>query len=109
MQDKPSSSGGEPDKRPLTDEEAMVGRAVLALIASLHPARLTLVELEQQLSKSPKDPVVERVVRDLLDAGLLELDGPYLGATPIALYLSRLGMTDPKRPPQTPGSEGEED
>jgi len=107
MQDTPSSRGEDPEKRPpLTDEEATVGRAVLGLVASLNPARITLVELEQQLGKKPRDPVVERAVNDLLDAGLFELDGPYIGVTRIGLYVSRLGATDPKRPPDSPEAKG---
>lgn len=107
MQDTPSSHGEGPEKRPpITDEEAMVGRAVLGLVASLSPARITLVELEQQLSKKPHDPVVARAVNDLLDAGLLELDGPYIGVTRIGLYVSHLGATDPKGPPDPPEPKG---
>lgn len=95
MQDTPSSHGEGPEKRPpISDEEAMVGRAILGIVASLDPARITLVELEQQLSKKPRDPVVERAVNDLVEAGLLELDGPYIGITRIGRYVSRLGGTN---------------
>jgi len=85
----------------------MVGRAVLALILSLHPTtRLTIYELAHELSRTPEDQTVERVVRDLIGAELLQLDGPYVVPTRAAVYLEQRGwirgMTDPPPPESTP-------
>jgi hypothetical protein len=108
MQDKPSSSGDEPEQpADAQEEEAMVGRAVLALVVSLHPtSRLTISELARELSKSPEDSTVERVVRDLVGAELLQIDGPYVVPTQAAIYLEQRGwirgMVDPPPPRATP-------
>jgi hypothetical protein len=107
MQDQSGSAGKEPEN-PLDahEEEAMVGRAVLALVLSLHPTtRLTIYELSHELSRTPEDQTVERVVRDLIGAELLQLEGPFVVPTRAAIYLEQRGwirgMTDPPPPPET--------
>lgn len=106
MQDKPSSQGDEPERRRISDEDAMVGRAVLSLVVSMYPARFTIVELARQLSKDPADSAVERAVRDLVGAGLLHCDGRRIMATQIALNLDRLGVTRPIDTPPKPDQNG---
>jgi hypothetical protein len=108
MQDQPSSPGEDPQMPAgAHEEEAMVGRAVLALVLSLHPTtRLTIYELARELSKSPEDLTVERVVRDLVGAELLLLDGPYVMPTQAAMYLEKRGWirsmtTEPPPPPKS--------
>jgi hypothetical protein len=102
MPDQPPSEGGE--SRDPADEYEMVERAVLALVLSMHPARLTIFELARELSKGPEDDAVERAIRNLVGAGLLECDGPYAVPTQSALYLERLGLNPSPPPPLKPPS-----
>jgi hypothetical protein len=102
MQDQPNLEGGESHDPPEGHE--MVERAVLALVLSMHPARLTIFELARELSKGPKDDAVERAIRNLVGAGLLECDGPYAAPTQSALYLGRLGLAPGPPPPLKPPS-----
>lgn len=102
MQDQPTPEGDEPrDSAGVPDEDAMVERAVLALVLSFHPATLTIYELARELSKGPEDDAVERAVRDLVGAGLLRCDGPFAVPTDVALYLSRLGVAPTVAPTST--------
>ena len=49
MQERPGSPGEDPQKPDdAHEEEAMVGRAVLALVLSLSPTRLTIYELRER-------------------------------------------------------------
>ncbi len=107
MQDRPSSPGEDPQKPDEAhEEEAMVGRAVLALVLSLSPTRLTIYELARELSRGPEDQAVENVIRDLVGAQLLRLDGPFVVPTKAAMYLEQRGWiraftTDPPPPPKS--------
>ena len=52
MQDNPSSRGEGPDKPDrISDEEAMIGHAVLSLVVSFYPDRISIAELARQLSR----------------------------------------------------------
>jgi hypothetical protein len=106
MQDKPPSHGEDPDKDRVSDEEAMVARAVLSLVISLYPNRVSIIELARQLSKGPEDSTVERAIRDLVNAGLLRSDGHNVIATQIALALDRLRILPPIDPPPKPDQNG---
>lgn len=99
MQDQPPSPGDAPRRR-RSNEDAMVARAVLSLAVSFHPAPLPIAELNRQLSKGSDDPIVERAIDDLVEAGLLHRDDHHILATRIALNLHRLRLYPPPDPDQ---------
>lgn len=101
----PDQPGFEPGESPDPAEGyRMVERAVLALVLSMHPSRLTILELARELSRGPHDDAVERAIRNLVGAGLLECDGPYAAASQSALYLEGLGLAPGPPPPLKPPS-----
>jgi hypothetical protein len=106
MQDQPPSPGEEPRPRRITDEDAMVSRAVLSLAVSFYPAPLPIAELNRQLSKSQDDAAIERAINDLVTAGLLHRDDHHIVATRIALNLYRLNLYPPPDPPPKPNQNG---
>jgi hypothetical protein len=69
-------------------------RAALAFLIYKHPARLTIPELSRVLNADGGDldngDAVERAIRELVGAGLLECDGAYVVPTRAALYFDAL-------------------
>jgi hypothetical protein len=68
-------------------------RAVLAYVLYRHPERLTIPELSRVLNEGggfDDNDSVERAVRELVGAGLLKCDGPYVVPTSAALYFEAL-------------------
>jgi hypothetical protein len=78
----------------LAGEDHVVQAAVLALVLSLCPDQLTLVELTREMVGDPGDfaerDAVERAVRDLVGAGLLRRSGELVLPTRAAVHFHRL-------------------
>ena len=87
-QDPPSPAG----------EDTRTESAVLALLLEEHPIHLTMDELILVLhaDSSRGDPVDagQRAVRELVGAGLVYRDGPFLYPSRAALYFDALGWLD---------------
>ena len=83
-----------PHPGPLGD--AIVQRALLALVLFEHPTQLTLADLTRELSEGPEDPAqrdaVQRAVRDLGAAGLLHRHGEFAIPTRAAICFDRLAL-----------------
>ena len=81
---------------PAEREDAILQRAVLALLLFRHPAQLTLAELTRELSEDPEHPTqraaIESAVRDLAGSGLLHRHGPFVLPTRAALRFDRLAL-----------------
>lgn len=87
-------------------EDTKVERAVMAYLLQEHivlellnpeyPSRLTIIELSLALNERPGDfgseDAVERAVRELVGAGLLECIGGRVEPTRAARYYSRLDV-----------------
>jgi len=77
-------------------EEAEAQRVVLAFLLDVHPARLKVFELCRALYAHPGDfnnkDAVERALRELDGAGLVNCDGGYAAPSRAALYFSSLEM-----------------
>lgn len=76
-------------------EDEGVESAVLQQLLDLHPAQLTLAELERELAGGDcgdfaERDAVERAVRDLAAAGLLHQGMPFVLPTRAALRFSEL-------------------
>ena len=79
---------------PTEREDAILERAVLALVLSQHPAQFTVAELTRELSDDPEHPTqrdaVQRALRDLVGSGLLHCHGAFVLPTRAALRFDRL-------------------
>lgn len=64
-------------------------RAILALALAAHPKSLTPPDLAREIVQGD---AVERAVRDLVGAGLLECGGISIRPTAAALHFDRLGL-----------------
>jgi hypothetical protein len=85
----------ERDPIPTTSENAKTERAVLAFVFDEHPNRLTIPEVSLAMNAKPdggfeSGDAVERVIRDLVGAGLLRCESGYVVPTRAALYFHRL-------------------
>jgi hypothetical protein len=69
-------------------------RAVLGFLIYQHPERMMILELSRVLNEGgggfDESDAVERAVRELVGAGLLEIDGAYVVPTKAALYFDAL-------------------
>jgi hypothetical protein len=69
-------------------------RAVLGFLIYEYPERMAIPELSRVLNGGSGDfdseDAVERAVRELVGAGLLKGDGPYIVPTKAALYFDAL-------------------
>lgn len=95
MQENPSPRRCERRVPPSTEsEDALVQRAVLALILAEHPTQLTFPELAREICTDPEDfaeaDVLARTVRHLAIAGLVRCDGLVVQPTRAALHFDRL-------------------
>jgi hypothetical protein len=76
------------------DEDSRTEGAVLALLLSEHPTRLTMDEMILVLHADPErgDPedAGERAVRELVGAGLVHREGRFLAPSRAALYFAAL-------------------
>ena len=75
-------------------EDRKTEGAILALLLTEHPIRLTMDELGLVLHGDvdlflPKD-AAERAIRELVGAGLVHHDGKFLSSTRAALYFDHL-------------------
>ncbi len=77
-----------PSPRPERDDES-VQRAVLSLALDAHPKSLTIPMLAREIDQGD---AVERAVRDLVGAGLLECHGISIRPTVAALRHDRLEL-----------------
>jgi hypothetical protein len=81
---------------PTEHEDAILERAVLALVLSQHPAQFTVAELTRELSDDPEHPTqrdaVQRALRDLVGSGLLHRHGAFVLPTRAALRFDRLAV-----------------
>jgi len=81
---------------PTEREDAILERAVLALVLSQHPAQLTIPELTRELSEDPEHPTqrdaVQRALHDLVGSGLLHRHGAFVLPTRAALRFDRLAV-----------------
>jgi hypothetical protein len=72
----------------------MLESAVLQFVLALHPAQISFDDLLRELSGGGEDfaqrDAVERAVRDLSGAGLLQRNGPLLAPTRAALRFDEL-------------------
>lgn len=77
-------------------EEAEAQRVVLGFLLEVHPARLKVFEVCRALYAHPGDfnskDAVERALRELDGAGLVNCDGGYAVPSRAALYFSSLEM-----------------
>lgn len=77
-------------------EDTRTESAVLALLIEEHPIHLTMDELALVLHADPGrvDPedAAHRAVRELVGAGLIHRDGPFLLPSRAALYFDALGV-----------------
>jgi hypothetical protein len=75
-------------------QDAEDQRVVLAFLLNEHPSQLTIPEVSHALYAHPgdfaSDDAVERAIRDLVGAGLLQCHGLFVLPTCAALYFSRL-------------------
>ena len=74
-------------------EDRRTERAVLAFLLDQHPARLTIPELSLALNAGEDfaaEDAVERAIRELVGAGLLQIAGGRVCPTRAALYFERL-------------------
>jgi len=75
-------------------EDAKTEMAVLSFLLSEHPTRLTIPEVSRALNAGPKSDArsdaVERAIRELDGAGLLNCHGGFAVPTRAALYFARL-------------------
>jgi hypothetical protein len=75
-------------------KDKKVERAVLAFLIFRHPKRLTIPKLARLLNKEnsdlESDDAVERAVRELVEAGLLECQAGVALPTRAALYFDAL-------------------
>ena len=75
-------------------KDKKVERAVLAFLIFCYPERLTIPELSRVLSEENRDleddDAVERAVRELVGAGLLECRAEFVLPTRAALYFDAL-------------------
>ena len=81
MQDNPSPRSER--------EDESVQRAVLSLVLEAHPKSLTIPKLALEFDQGD---AVERAVRDLVGAGLLECNGISVEPTAVALRHDRLEL-----------------
>lgn len=81
---------------PFVAQEARDQGIVLSFLLDEHPAQLTIPEVAQGLYAHPGDfdesDAVERAIRDLVGAGLLQCHGAFVLPTRAALYFSSLEM-----------------
>ena len=81
---------------PFVAQEARNQGIVLSFLLDEHPAQLTIPEIAQALYAHPGDfeenDAVERSIRDLVGAGLLQCHGAFVLPTRAALYFSGLEM-----------------
>ena len=79
--------------RSTAGEDAATESAVLQLVLALHPTALSFAELVRELGGG-RDPgerdAIERAVRDLVGAGLLHRDEPFVLPTRAALRFDEL-------------------
>jgi hypothetical protein len=77
-----------------SEEDDVVETAVLQQLLFLHPAQLSLEELQRELADDEdgfdQRDAVERAVRDLAAAGLLHRNGALLAPTRAALRFDEL-------------------
>jgi len=84
-----------PERIPLpTDEDAKTEMAVLAFVLDEHPTQLTIPELSRALNTGSEDfgafDSVERAIRQLDGAGLLNCKGGMAVPSRAALYFARI-------------------
>jgi hypothetical protein len=81
---------------PFVAQEARNQGVVLSFLLDEHPAQLTIPEVAQALYAYPGDfeenDAVERAIRDLVGAGLLQCQGAFVLPTRAALYVASLEM-----------------
>jgi hypothetical protein len=81
---------------PFVEKEARNQGIVLSFLLDEHPAQLTIPEVARELYAHPSDfdenDAVERAIRDLVGAGLLQCHGAFVIPTRASLYLARLEM-----------------
>lgn len=70
-------------------EDESIQRAVLSLVLAAYPKRLTIPDLAREIDRGD---AIERAVRDLVGAGLLECQGISLKPTPAALRFNGLEL-----------------
>jgi hypothetical protein len=97
MQENPSPHRCKRRDPPSTEgEDALVQRAVLALVIAEHPTQLTFPELARELCTDPEDfaeaDALARAVRDLAFGGLVRCDDLVLQPTRAALHFDRLDL-----------------
>lgn len=77
-----------------TQEDAIVEAGVLSFVLHEHPDHLTIPELSLAMNSVPEDFVradaIERAIRDLVGAGLLQIIGGLVLPTRPALHVFRL-------------------
>jgi hypothetical protein len=75
-------------------EDAAVESAVLQCVLALHPVQINFDELLRELDGDSEDfarrDAIERAVRDLGGAGLLQRNGPFVLPTRAALRFDEL-------------------
>jgi hypothetical protein len=83
------------DPPPTESEDATVQRAVLALLLAEHPTQMTVSELVGEVADRDdfaQRDAVERALRDLAAAGLVQRHRDLVLPTRAALHLDRLGL-----------------
>lgn len=77
-----------------SEEDAKTEQAVLSFLLAEHPARLTIPEASRALNVGPtsfeRRDAIERAIRELDGAGLLNCQGGFAVPTRAALYFARL-------------------
>jgi hypothetical protein len=75
-------------------QDAKTEHAVLSMVLHEHPTRLTMSELARVFGAYPDlggpDDAIQEAVYQLVGAGLIHRDGPFLAPTRAALYFARL-------------------
>lgn len=79
-------------KRTTRDEDEVVEAAVMRQLLDLHPAHITLAELQRELGgeRFAERDALERAVRDLAAAGLLHRGDEFVTPSRAALRFSEL-------------------
>lgn len=94
MHDNPRTGGGESPAGTTTHEDARDERSVLFRVLALYPALLTSEELVREVGAGAKGfeetDAIERAIRDLVGAGLLNRVAGMIAPTRAALVFNAL-------------------
>lgn len=94
MQSKRISAGC--DASPNHADDLSAQRIVLTQVLAMHPTHLPVPQLVRAITagseKFAESDNLERAIRDLTGAGLLDCPGGVIAPTPAALHADRLGV-----------------